>query len=239
MSSTAQRRADLDRLYALLQELSTRLGGPRRLDSCHGRLDWPRRGVYFFFEPGEYRADGHTPRVVRVGTHAVSTGSQTTLWNRLSQHRGSNHGSGNHRGSIFRLHVGTALLNARHAEFAAMAPTWGRGSNAARSIEDVEVPLEAAVSRYIGAMPFLWLAVDDAPSPTSERHIVESTIIALLSNAARPPIDPPSPTWLGHHADRPAIRHSGLWNVSFVHAPYSPGGLIVLEARILAVPGRS
>jgi len=37
------RADDLDRLYAI----------PDDLRECHGRLDWPRRGVYFFFEPGE------------------------------------------------------------------------------------------------------------------------------------------------------------------------------------------
>jgi hypothetical protein len=50
--------------------------------------------------------------IVRVGTHALETGSQTTLWKRLSQHRGqARSGSGNHRGSIFRLIVGTALIH--------------------------------------------------------------------------------------------------------------------------------
>ena len=76
--------------------------------------DLPRRGVYFFFEPGELREDGRTPRVVRVGTHAVSAGSRTTLWTRLRDHRGhviGRHvGGGNHRASIFRRHVGSALL---------------------------------------------------------------------------------------------------------------------------------
>ncbi len=59
----------------------------------------------------EMRSDhGSGLRVVRVGTHAVTTTSRTTLWNRLSQHRGvAKTGGGNHRGSIFRLIVGTAL----------------------------------------------------------------------------------------------------------------------------------
>ncbi len=29
-------------------------------------------------------------------------------------------------------------------------------------------------------------------------------------------MDPPSPAWLGHHAKRPAIRSTGLWNVNHV-----------------------
>ena len=94
----------LDRLYELLGDLRSRLGGARTLASCTGRMDWPARGVYLFFEPGEMRRDG-TPRVVRVGTHALTVGSRTTLWQRLSQHRGYLSGrwagGGNHRGSVF------------------------------------------------------------------------------------------------------------------------------------------
>src|SRR5690606_956782 len=98
---------DLNRFYDVMRELRDRLGGERTLADCHGRMDWPRQGVYFFFEPGEMREYGTEMRVVRVGTHAVSLGSRTTLWKRLRQHRGTlggaSAGSGNHRGSIFRL----------------------------------------------------------------------------------------------------------------------------------------
>ena len=74
-------------------------------------MDWPRRGVYFFFEPGESRSlSGTGSRIVRLGTHALANGSRSTLWQRLSQHRGNAKGDGgNHRGSIFRLLVGVAL----------------------------------------------------------------------------------------------------------------------------------
>ena len=101
----------------------------RWLSSCTGRMAWPERGVYFFFESGEERSDSGTGlRVVRVGTHALTSGSSTTLWNRLSQHRGSGRsGGGNHRGSIFRLIVGAALMKPEPGDAAA---SWGRGSSA-------------------------------------------------------------------------------------------------------------
>jgi len=41
-------------------------------------------------------------------------------------------------------------------------------------------------------MPFLWLEIDDAPSAGSMRGFVERNAIALLSNLAKPPLDPPS-----------------------------------------------
>jgi hypothetical protein len=58
-------------------------------------------------------------------------------------------------------------------------------------------------------MPLLWFGVDDR----HDRAVIERDLIALLFNADRPVIDPPSPGWLGRHADRPAIPSAGLWDV--------------------------
>lgn len=88
-----ERAEHTDRLYALLDDLASRVGGPQCLRDCTGRDGWPSHGVYFFYEPGEQRADG-APRVVRVGTHALRESSRTTLWNRLSQHRGTRAAAG-------------------------------------------------------------------------------------------------------------------------------------------------
>jgi hypothetical protein len=105
------RQADLVRFYEILLSLEHTLGGKRILADCDRRMVWPDRGVYFVFEPSEARSDtGNGPRVVRVGTHALKAGSGTSLWQRLSQHRGiTSTGGGNHRGSIFRLLVGSAI----------------------------------------------------------------------------------------------------------------------------------
>jgi hypothetical protein len=101
---------DLRRFYALLERLAVKVGGPRTLNGADGRMVWPRRGVYFFLDKAEVRSGSGTgPRVVRVGTHGLKTGSGSTLWGRLAQHRGSA-SAGNHRGSIFRLLVGLAIV---------------------------------------------------------------------------------------------------------------------------------
>lgn len=224
----------VDEFYGVLDEVSERCGGPRILADCDGRMGWPRRGVYFFFEPGEYRHGGTRLRVVRVGTHALRP-SGSSLWQRLSQHKGTTGGAlaggGNHRGSIFRLHVGEALLAVGDYP-PEIARTWGRGSSAPPEIRRSEHPLECAVSAQIRAMPFLWLAVDDAPTPASDRGVIEVGSVALLSNLARPPIDPPSAGWLGRHSTRPAIRESGLWNVNHVQA--SPDGEFLPVMRTYA-----
>ena len=226
---------DLRRFYAIMDQLERRLGGKRILAACDGRKGWSQRGVYFFFEPGEIRThSGQGPRVVRVGTHALTNGSQTTLWKRLSQHQGTlKSGGGNHRGSIFRLHVGTALIN-RDGWPPAAADTWAKGSSASAAIRQAEQPLEMAVSQYIRQMPFLWLAVEDEPGPSSLRGLIERNAIALLSNYnfAGQPLDPPRSHWLGLHADREMVRHSGLWNVNHVTETYDPGFLGLLESLV-------
>ena len=85
--SRADRPQHLAEFYGLMGELERRLGGARRLGACTGRDGWPRCGVYFFFEPGELRGNG-AARIVRIGTHAVSDSSKSTLWGRLSSHKG-------------------------------------------------------------------------------------------------------------------------------------------------------
>jgi len=212
---------DLRRFYHILGILEERVGGARFLSECNGKLSWPRRGVYFFMEQGEDRSDSGTGRrIVRVGTHAISQGSRTKLWSRLSQHRGQiSSGGGNHRGSIFRLIVGTALMAGDDHE---LFPTWGKGSTASHAIRTSETSLECEVSKVIGAMPFLWLAIDDAPGKASLRGYIERNSIALLSNFRRPGLDPASPTWLGQFCTRERVRESGLWNSNHVDDEYDP-----------------
>lgn len=239
------RARDLDRFYEVLARLQSKLGGCRCLGACGGGGSdgwrWPLQGVYFFFEPGEMREDGRTPRVVRVGTHAVSEGSKTTLWHRLSQHKGHERGKyaggGNHRGSVFRLHVGTALL-ATGDYPQEVRSTWGKGASAGPLTRELEHPLECQVSAYIRRMPFLWVAVPGPAGTSSPRSIIESNAVALLSNRHKPPIDPPSPNWLGLHAARAEIRESGLWNVNYVDQPYDPSFIELLDqfAAAMEVP---
>ena len=225
---------DLKKFYKALGALSTALGGPRMLADCNGRLGWPMRGVYFFMEDSELRSHtGRGSRIVRVGTHALKTRSRTTLWKRLSQHKGrARSGSGNHRGSIFRLIVGTALIDKNGYDF----PTWDdRRSSAPAEIRAAERALECEVSKTVGAMRFVWLPIEDDPGPQSKRGYVERNAIALLSNFGKEPIDPPSSSWLGHHCNRQRVKASGLWNANHVEEQYDPEFLDELERLVSAV----
>jgi hypothetical protein len=131
------RLSDIKRFYKILDMLEEKVGGKRTLATCNGKMDWPPRGVYFFFEPGELRTtSGIGMRVVRVGTHALKRNSKSTLWGRLRQHQGTiKTGGGNHRGSVFRKHVGNALIQ-RDNWITEGARTWGKGSSAKKEVRD-------------------------------------------------------------------------------------------------------
>lgn len=225
------RAKDIDRFYALLSALEERVGGKQKLGECTGYMDWPDRGIYFFFASDEYR--GGQLRLTRVGTHAVSSGSSTSLWDRLRTHRGAKRGSyeggGNHRGSVFRKRVGEAIIerDGLDDEY----PEWGVGSSAGREQRLAELELERRVSDYIRDLPFLWVNVDDEPGPDSDRAYLERNAIALVSNYERESVDPRE-DWLGQYSRSAKIRESGLWNVDHVDEEYEPVFLDRLRAQI-------
>jgi len=221
------RRSDLDRLYDLLDLLEAKVGGKQRLGDCTGYMDWPDRGVYFFFAADETRNATNQLRLSRVGTHAVSSGSGTSLWNRLRTHRGAKSGTyeggGNHRGSVFRKRIGEAMIEREglHDEY----PHWGEGSSADRDRRLAELEQERRVSEYICDLPFLWVDVDDEPGPNSDRAYIERNAIALVSNYQKESIDPRNDSWLGVKSPRTEISNSGLWNINHVAESYDPSFL--------------
>lgn len=228
------RRSDLDRLYNLLNRLEANVGGKQRLKDCTGYMDWPERGVYFFFAEYETRDSTDQLRLTRIGTHAVSSGSSTSLWNRLRTHRGANKGTyeggGNHRGSVFRKRVGEAMIerDVLHEEY----PHWGNGSSADRDRRLAELEHERRVSQYIRDLPFLWVDIDDEPSPESDRAYIERNSIALVSNYQKDSIDPRDDEWLGRVSPRHEISESGLWNINHIDEQYGTAFLDRLEKAV-------
>jgi len=200
-----------------MSRLSGSPGQGRALGDCVGGPSWPTRGVYFFFEPGEYRSSpSAVSRVVRVGTHAVGAGAKSSLWGRLRMHRGTKAGSGSHRSSIFRHHVGVALLRLEGRDLA----TWHDKKSPKENSEERAHELE--VSRRICAMSVLWVNVPDLPGPTSDRAVIERNAIALLSNKLNP-LDPPSNEWLGRSSVDPAdSTKRSVWNLDHVERDYDP-----------------
>jgi hypothetical protein len=207
------RKSDLINFYQLLDSLSLKIGGQLLLSDCNSKIKLPSRGVYFFMEPTEMRIDtGSGLRVVIVGNHGLK------LWSKSG---------GSHRGSIFRLLLGTTCTN-KNLE----CSTWGQGSTAKGDVRISEKPLEQEVSKIIRNMPFLYLDIDDVPSPDSLRGVIERNSIALLSNFQKSPIDPPSQDWRGLRCNREKVRLSGLWNQNHVDEVYDPAFLQILETLI-------
>jgi hypothetical protein len=120
--------------------------------------------------------------------------------------------------------------------------SWGVGGDpsvAARYLGEAreqvliaERPLEGAVSDYIRQMSILWLSVDDAAGPQSDRGKIERNAIGLLSNYNRVVIDSPSVGWLGYHCDRERVRNSGLWNNNHVDEDYDAQFLDLMERYV-------
>lgn len=228
------RLRDLKTFYELLDALAVRQCEPRPLADVL-KLPIPGRGVYFFFENGEKRlATGNGQRVTRVGTHALIAGSKSTLRGRLRQHGGTNAGGGNHRGSIFRLLIGDALIRAGIHEG---CKSWGdkdfkRSGMDRPSALLQESELERAVSARMAAMHVMCLDIADEPGPDSLRGMIERNSIALLSNKDKAPIDAQTECWLGHHSSRDLVRSSGLWNQNHVDEQYDSDFLEELERLI-------
>lgn len=193
----------------------------------------PQKGVYVFLDWAERNFLGHHPRIVRIGTHGVSIGSKSTLRARLRNHLGLADGTGSHRGSVFRLHVGRALLQKQGA--ASLMPSWGRGQDAPRETRLEEVPLERQVSSYLSRLEVFLMDIDDPSSSTSMRALAETQLIALLTDGLDL-LDRPSADWLGNASITDSIRRSGLWNVRDVGKPYQskrPGAVSDLVSRKL------
>lgn len=213
----------LDRFYDLLDELENNIGGRRRLGDCHGRMNWPKRGVYFFFEPGETRnVKSSSSRVVRVG-------ASTRLWTRISYHRGTlNPYGGYHRRSTFRRLVGNAI-GKRNPKL--MPESWKQEGYIPPEIRELELPHEVRVSKYLAKMTLLFVCVPDASESNSMMEDIERESIALLSGYREPSPDKPSSNWLGLQSTQ-EVQRSGLWNSKHVKGGYSQAFLDDFEELI-------
>lgn len=230
----AQTRADVTQFSRVMRSLWLAQKGGRLVSEMTGSQPWPERGVYFVFEDVGGLSHGRMSRIVRVGTHAVSAGSKTSLWNRLSTHRGTGAGGGSHRSSIFRSHVGRALME-RDRE-GVWPQSWGVGQSAPREIRMHESALEELVSRTIGRMRVVWLDIPDAAGPLSDRAYIERNSIGLLSRAN---LLTPSKyrDWLGLYSHDWRICTSGLWNLNHVFAQPDPKFLTLLADYAKATIG--
>jgi len=169
-----------------------------RFDHRCPRGALPADGIYFFFEKEETAAvNGVTiQRIVRVGTHR----EDGRFPGRIRQHYGRvNSLSGNKNSSVFRRHVGGALLMRSNPADPRIAEWQRQGGTSFTEVEEL-------VSETLReCFTFACFSV-----PTREERLtLERGLIALL---AKHPLAAPSSGWLGRYATTPNIRRTGLWN---------------------------
>ncbi|HWY63231.1 MAG TPA: hypothetical protein VNW15_15110 [Rhizomicrobium sp.] len=221
----------LESTYNAIWRLIKRSGLRRLKDVMDSGI--PDSGIYLFFDERERRLkDIDKLRIVRIGTHGVASGSKASLRNRIRTHFGTASGEGNHRSSIFRLHTGRSLINAK---LAPAIGTWGLPTADKNSLL-AERELEQAVSKYLADLYVLLIAVPGVSDKNNDRSYLEQNLIALLSNGCKP-LDPPSCDWLGLNSAKREIRKSGLWNVNHVQQSVDPGYLEILEYYVSVTAG--
>jgi len=192
-----------------------------RLDHQTPRRQLPRNGIYLFFEKGESAShlDTVTDRIVRVGTHRANGRFRS----RIRQHYGNVHSlAGNKNASVFRKHVGGALLRSVDHHDRRLADWLTQGAPSFSEVEET-------VSRVLREnFTFRCFRVDER----SERLSLERGLIALL---AQYPLGEPSANWLGSFAASQEIRRSGLWNMQHTDAePLTINELERLEQLVKA-----
>ena len=180
---------DLNKFYELINKLE-------KFESIDEFLKSEQKyskGVYFFFDPAEKINNGYN-RIIRVGSHGLSGKSNSTLKGRLRQHKGFLNGGGNRRVSVFRRHVGNAIIKKENFD--------------EKEVQD-EV-LEKMISDYVNSLPLAVLLFED---DADKRRIFEKNSIRILSNCS----ENFNKDWLGSFSIDEKISKSGLWNIQHVN----------------------
>jgi hypothetical protein len=213
--------------HRALGRLADQTGGPWTLGEVSGQWNWPERGIYIFLNADSHRVAETVSQayVTRIGTVGDCAGSSSTLWSRLRAHRGNTRGDyaggGNHRGSVFRRHVGEALIEAEglHDQY----PHWGKthaqlpDGMETTALRQQEHSLEQQVSQRIRSLPFLVVDVPGEPGPQSSRATLERNLIALVAQLRLRDPSLKRGCELQQQSPTPAIARSELWNVNHVN----------------------
>jgi hypothetical protein len=178
----------------------------------------PLNGIYIMFETGEM---GHgRDRIVRVGTHT----GDNQLPSRMLQH----YVNENKDRSIFRKHIGRALLSRDGDPFLQQWNLDLTTSAAKKRYGDIvdfekQRQVESRVTEYLQRnLRFVCFSVDDKTA----RMKWESRIISTVSWCED---CGPSIAWLGLHSPTARIRQSGLWIVNELYKePLTERGLASL-----------
>jgi len=160
------------------------------------RESFPANGIYFFYEKGEdIQMDSQVKdRIVRVGTHRKQDRFPDRIFN---------HYSGNKNSSVFRKHLGGAIIRKKNPADSRLEQ-WLKQD--APTFNDVESLVNTQLRERFS---FRCIRVDSK----EERRDLEKRLIATLARCSQ---CKPSEGWLGRFAANEKIQASGLWNVQYV-----------------------
>lgn len=225
LETHSSHRKYINKFYSLFDFYSEKYSLPQKFSDFNSKNCCPEFGLYLFLHSDEIRLyEPSRLRIARIGTHAVSEGSKSTLWQRLKTHKGTDNGFGNHRSSIFRSYIGSALINKNGCSL----ESWAQETNDKETLIR-ERELEKQVSDYLSKkFQVVCLNIPGVPSKTSDRAYIERNLIALLSSSNHfsdtPPVD-----WLGKYAPSAIVKKSGLWNVNHTDEIYTYEFFDILE----------
>ena len=182
----------------------------------------PNNGIYFFYEDGEYWGHGgERPRVVRIGTHR----KDGNFRHRIGEHFALDERRMNfdatraapRERSIFRKHIGRALLKQRGDPYLAV---WEIDFTSRekrekyghlRDIAKEKVVESEITARLRESFSFRFIIVDGKGT----RRGLEQQIIGTVAQCSQ---CCESKNWLGTDSPKPEIRESGLWQIQHLKA---------------------
>jgi hypothetical protein len=195
----------------------------------------PRNAVYFFYEKGEYCGHQATkPRIVRVGTHRDGN-----FQSRIAEHFLLNERKmaftqdqpAPHERSIFRKHIGRALLNKTGDPYLSVWEidfTKRKTRDAKRHLRDIsrEAAIEGEITQILRReFSFRFIEIADQIQRMGSQGLER----ALIGTLASCPQCSPSDGWLGCYSPKAPIRESGLWLIQHLKAAprsFAQGDLI-------------
>lgn len=184
----------------------------------------PKNGIYFFYEDGEYWGHGGVkPRIVRIGTHKDgnfrSRIKEHYLLDESKMNFDSNKAAPRER-SIFRKHIGRALLNKRRDDYLKIWEidfTSRKNRNEFGRLRDIrkEKEVESEITKVLrGNFSFRFIIVDNQLSRMGSGGLERP----LIGTVAHCRLCRPTGNWLGGHSPKKQIEQSGLWLVHHLNA---------------------
>lgn len=172
------------------------IGSLPKFDHETPNSELPTDGIYLFYEDGEFCTNGHEKRrrIVRIGTHRVGGNFRSRI---------NNHYNGNKNSSVFRKHLGGALIKKRDPNDNRLKQ-WLEQD--APTFQEMEIEVSKELKEHFS---FKCIPVEDR----QERLRLEEELIATLSACSE---CSPSERWLGHCAASEMMQKSGLWNTQYV-----------------------